>query len=239
MSITQVGSTTQAGGSGTNSGKTLTKPTGVAANDLLLSIWGLNGTTPTWTLPTGWSQNYQNVSQAEPLALHDKVAGSSEPTSYTFTTSTNCDGGWSLFALRGADTTTPILGHSTDWDAGGNTATFSVNAVSWAGASDAVSLIVATWQTGSATVTWPNGWTQVVDPTVANDGFEFLAAAVNFTTQSAVTSLPSQTLTLSAGQFGTTNQYALKVASAAAAMVPQQGRRSDPWRPAEMWAAIR
>lgn len=223
MAVTQVGSTFQTGGGGTNVAKTLTKPTGVALNDLLLSIWGLNGATPTWTLPAGFVTNYQNVSLGEPLALHDKIAGASEPASYNFTTSTNCDGGWSLIALRGADTTTPILGHSADWDAGANTTAFSVNSVSWAGAADAVSLIVVTWQATSATVTWPAGWTQIVDPTVANDGFEFLAAAVNFTTQSGVTSLPAQSLTLSVGQFGTTNQYALKVASGGGGAVALTG----------------
>jgi ribosomal protein L18E len=215
MAVTLVGTSTGSGG-GTNATKTLVKPTGVQSGDWLGSAWGINGSlSGTWNLPSGWT-TVHDARNIHILALHDKIAGASEPTSYGFSTSTNDDGGWGLVALRGVDTTTPVLGQA-DFAAGGNTTSFSAPSVSWAGASDAISLIIASWESTAATITWPSGWTQLWS---VNDGFIWFVAGINLTTQSGVTSLPAKTLTLSVGEFGECTQYALKVASAGGTTTP-------------------
>lgn len=97
---------------------TVTKPTGVASGDLLVAFMASPSATVTWTLPTGWVEAVSQASGGSHRSLMAyKVAGSSEPSSYTFTASSGVNGmiACSAFyedALSGA----PML-VTADWQA--------------------------------------------------------------------------------------------------------------------------
>ena len=226
MPVTLVNTTSGSNSNLTNgSNLTITKPSGVVQNDLLIAICGMNATATSWALPSGWTQQLAFRGNGEELTVWYKVAGASEGASYNFTVTSAgaLDGGFGMIALRGADTTTPILANSAEFDQGGASTSMTANSVSWTGAADAISLIFMTWQSSAATVTWPSGWDNTTNGWTSNDGFEWSAVGCNLTTQSAVTSLPAKTNppTLSVAEFGQCGQLAIKVAAAAAASPPQ------------------
>jgi hypothetical protein len=85
---------------------TCAKPTGVVAGDILISLQftdlGVGST------PSGWTQLRNYTADIE-SRLAWKVAGSSEPASYTFSQSTGGIGGGAIvIALQGASTSTPV-----------------------------------------------------------------------------------------------------------------------------------
>ena len=90
---------------------TITKPTGTIAGDVMIASISVRPNTATITAPSGWTLvrrvNNSN-STANSLAIYDKVAGGSEPASYswTFSTSTGAAGGIQTFS--GVDTVNPI-----------------------------------------------------------------------------------------------------------------------------------
>jgi hypothetical protein len=226
MAVTLVGTPTTGSGTVASGGNlTVTKVTGVQQGDLMIVVAGMNGPAggATWAKPTGWTQELNFQGNLMPMPLFYKLAGASEGTSYNFvpTASGSVDGGWGMVALRGVDQATPVLGHSAEFDQGGNSTSMTANSVSWAGAANAISVIFMTWQTSAATVTWPSGWDSTTNGFSANDGFEWCVVGSNLTTQIAVTSLPSKTNppTLSVGEFGECGQLAVKVASPTAVAV--------------------
>jgi len=89
---------------------TINKPTGTVQGDLLLAAISVDGT-PNVSPPTGWTTIREGNSGSQVrLEVYYKVAGASEPSSYTFR--------WSRYNLRqaagailrysGVDTTNPI-----------------------------------------------------------------------------------------------------------------------------------
>src|SRR5882672_11583107 len=66
---------------------TITKPSGVAANDVLIASIGLTPSSATLTPPSGWTL-VRRTNNAGPtsnsLAVYSKVAGGSEPASYAW-----------------------------------------------------------------------------------------------------------------------------------------------------------
>ena len=64
---------------------TITKPAGVISGDLLVAVMSIGGTgVGTWTGDAGWSET-ADLRAMPSLRLAYKVAGGSEPSSYTFT----------------------------------------------------------------------------------------------------------------------------------------------------------
>ncbi len=97
---------------------TVTKPAGVASGDLLVAFAavsdetaGNNADTPSgWSLVTSESEWWGNLQ----LAVFAKVAGGSEPASYSFTGFDAFDAGAVvLLAYSGVDTTSPIQTSAT------------------------------------------------------------------------------------------------------------------------------
>jgi hypothetical protein len=224
--VTTVGSTTNSGLLGSGSNMVINKVSGVQANDLMIVVTSFNGggaSGPTWTLPSGWTQYHQNAQNNINSTLFYKVAGGSESSSYTFNPAQtgSVDGAWGMIAIRGADTSTPMLGVSTDFQNSGGTTSFTANSVSWAGTANAVSLIPVAYQTGTTTVTWPSGWNVSPDGFAADDsgiaGGQAMNVGGNLTIQSGVTSLTSKTVTMGANRIGNANQYAIKTAGSAPA----------------------
>lgn len=101
-------------GAGSNAtALTLNKVTGTLQGDLMIVMCNVDGTTTTnystttWTLPTGWAQLDTAANAGIGGFVFYKVAGASEPASYTFTPSPT--GQWidgSLGCITGQDTTT-------------------------------------------------------------------------------------------------------------------------------------
>lgn len=150
------------------------KPSGVVSGDLLVAIVGrdqdaaatTNFTSSGWTLDTFFS----GTSTYATLAVLWKVAGGSEPATYTFT-STSYSGGPSQFvihivALTGASTASPIAVSAVKTDAGSANANIVAPTITIpAGLSDPAWLFTAhtaLWF-GSASWTPPSGMTERID----------------------------------------------------------------------------
>lgn len=104
--VAQVGSATT-GSSATNSA-TVNKPTGVVAGNLLVAIISTN-TDATIPAQTGWTQIDQVGSAAGALlGAFYKIAGASEPTSYTFSGTASTSTSAIIAAFTSFDTTTPF-----------------------------------------------------------------------------------------------------------------------------------
>lgn len=214
LTPTTAGTTT-----GTYSGSasfSVTEPSGVQPGDLLLIVGGFNtGGVVTWTPPTGFSTYHNNPgdSNSTALVIFYRVADGTEASSFTVTTSRFIDGGYGCIAIRNIDQTTPIIAISADYNTGGTgTSSFTANSVTLGGTYDAVSLLLSTGQAGATTLTYPSGWNASPDGLYKDDGTEFVGVGGDLTVQSAVTSLPSKTIGLSAGRVGATNQLALQAA---------------------------
>lgn len=112
MAIAQRGGSTtdDASGSGSGADKTslvLTKPTGVVEGDVLIALWTANGVSV--TPPTGFNLVVSQIAGTSTVTtkLYYKVAGASEPSTYTFT----CTAGpvlCSMVAFSGVDNANPI-----------------------------------------------------------------------------------------------------------------------------------
>jgi hypothetical protein len=149
---------------------TIAKPTGTSANDVLIASIAVSSSTATITPPascgtSGWQQVsnspiVQNSGNPSRLATFYCVAGASEPTSYTWTTS----GGHSgliggLVSFTGVDTSSPI--HTA---AGAATASSNTHATPTITTTVSDVMLVTTHEfTSSGTWTPPSGMTEMVD----------------------------------------------------------------------------
>src|SRR3954471_1562131 len=90
---------------------TITKPTGTAANDVLIASLAVTPSTVTITPPSGWTL-VRRLDNAGPtsnsLAVYYKAAGSTEPTSYAFSMSGASFGVGGIQGFTGVDTASPI-----------------------------------------------------------------------------------------------------------------------------------
>lgn len=123
-----VPTTNAVGGGSTNI--TLNTPSGVAAGDVLLAFMGNNGAATGMTAPTGWSvvnptsvnTGGSGTDNVTAFCFY-KVAGSSEPASYTFTSSSGDFLEGMLIAYAGVDNTSPINASGAVTPAASTTAT--------------------------------------------------------------------------------------------------------------------
>jgi hypothetical protein len=176
---------------------TINKPTGTVQNDVMIASIGVRPNTAAITAPSGWTlvRRIDNAnSAANSLAVYSKVAGASEPASYswTFNTSTGSAGGIQTFT--GVDTTTPI-----DVEDGQNTASGLTHATPDVTTTVANTMIVTSHSFASA-ATW-------TPPTGMTEGFDVASLAVpnlggqstegNFALQSAPGPTGTKTATAS------------------------------------------
>jgi hypothetical protein len=99
---------------------TLTKPTNTTAGDVLIATVDARGN-PTFTAPSGWTLvRADNNPTVQTKSTYVRVAGASEPSSWTWTLNSAQAASGAVLAYTGVNTTTPIdasAGHtSTDWD---------------------------------------------------------------------------------------------------------------------------
>lgn len=126
---------------------TQNKPTGVVSGDVMLA-WiyvDTNGTIS--AAPSGWTQLDSQASattgQTYNMYVYYKVAGASEPTSYSWTASSPQYCEIALVAFSGVDTTTPIDAHGIR-DAG-STASLVTPTITTSAANDCLVALLVCW----------------------------------------------------------------------------------------------
>ncbi|HYF13257.1 MAG TPA: hypothetical protein VD928_03100, partial [Candidatus Paceibacterota bacterium] len=91
---------------------TLTKPSGVVSGDLLLASISINGgqpTTATTTHPSGWTLLAKTDNDTHVgILTYWKIAGASEPSSYTWTIGTQVRAVGGITRFTGVSTSNPI-----------------------------------------------------------------------------------------------------------------------------------
>ena len=95
---------------GATGGWAVPKPTGTASGDVLIAIVGAIGSSVTFSDTTGgWTLIGSETTNSNiNLSAYWRVAGGSEPSTYTFTPSAGVKGFGCIVAYTGADTTNPI-----------------------------------------------------------------------------------------------------------------------------------
>lgn len=161
MAISIVGGTAV----GTASSNVITKPTGVLQGDVILILCESSGSSITGfpTAPTGFTSLETNSTNGTAPTLTSvvtwayKIAGASEPASWTFTSATGSSFDvWSCIVLRGQDATTAIDAHTS---AGGTGTSLNLTALTASLAGDAL-VIMQTDVNDVAVSTWPTGVTE-------------------------------------------------------------------------------
>lgn len=151
-----------------NSGSTsavVTKPTGVVQNDIMFAyILHNNATDRLTTIPSGWTQIVRHKNASSNQALYYKVAGASEPASYTFGLSASSRFAVTINAYRGCfNTTTPIqVSSNTEYIT--NNTTYRASSMTLLSPYTTVIMFPSVNASGvktfAAPVTQGGGWTQ-------------------------------------------------------------------------------
>jgi hypothetical protein len=121
MAVPVVASSTT-NSAGSTATLTMTKPSGVAAGDLLLVICGseAGGTDGYDTAPSGWNLvNYASVGSSASVAAFWRIADGGEPSTTDFVQSLTRDSWGFYLRITGADETTPIHVVGSDYSGTG------------------------------------------------------------------------------------------------------------------------
>lgn len=147
--------------SSTSSGATsrsVTKPTGVTTNDVLLAVVTHDGS-PDVITASGWTELYYNSGTDINVGIYYKVAGGSEPSSYSFSTVSSHAIGAAVVAYYNVNTTSPIDDASIVVNAVG--ATMSGGSA-WCSSTSGRSVFLGGVSNNTA-VTPPAGMTEQID----------------------------------------------------------------------------
>lgn len=145
----------------------LSKPSGVAEGDIMWAFVGRNGSTSApSSVPTDWtaSATDTNIGLLDFVGIYYKVAGSSEPSSYTWTWSASEKSAGTIDAWRGGfDTASPIdVVSNTQY----TTSNSTVRAASFSITEDASPVIyfgAVYYNVGGQSFTPPSGFTERQD----------------------------------------------------------------------------
>ena len=140
---------------------TVTKPTGTAQYDVLVAAIYWNSESSSLSLPSGWSLISTSTMNSIRVSLVYKVAGASEPSTYTFTASggsPNQVNTVGIAAYRGCDRTSPIVDSAIQIDGGD----FVQDIPGTTGTGTQVSFVVGNVGSGSVWST-PAGFTERAD----------------------------------------------------------------------------
>jgi hypothetical protein len=123
------------------------------------------------------------------------ASGAESGTTVTIKSSAWADGGGVVLAYQGAGSSpiTAVSALSTNDNNGDGTNTATFGSASWNGPTNVISLLLMSWQTTSATVVWPRGYSLQA---TANDAYSFVAVGANLSPQST-SNLTAQAVTLS------------------------------------------
>ncbi len=174
---------------------TINKPTGTVSGDVMLATIAIRPNTATITA-SGWTlvRRMDNASgNGNSLAVYYKVAGASEPGSYSFTFSTSTGAAGGIATFIGIDTTNPV-----DVDAGQNTASSLSLASPSVTTRYANDMIVTSYAfASSATFTPPSGMTEAFDVASTSTGSTGESIESNYQLQSAIGATGTRTATAS------------------------------------------
>ena len=180
MAITFVsGSSNGSNPGGGSTSIVVNAPTGVVSGDVLVAIVSsYSSANDTITGPTGWTRLATLKEGTNYVAVIDyKVAGGSEPTSYTWTTSAAYALNADISAWAGVDNTTPIDAH-TEQDNTTASTNVALPSTSPTNANDMWLALLAV--NDNATITFnapPSGWTKAVADGFSNGIFYQLLSA--------------------------------------------------------------
>jgi hypothetical protein len=99
------------GSGGTSTNVVLNRPAGVVEGDLLVAVLGSDrdGTLAAMTAPAGWTERGAHTqTSCGFVKVWTKIAGASEPTSYTFPDSTSADAVGGMLAFHSYDPSAPL-----------------------------------------------------------------------------------------------------------------------------------
>lgn len=171
MAVTYVGASHTPGRAGeyVNS-TTINKPSGVQEDDLLLAIISVSLSSGTVTAPSGWTTVGNTTSGSYyRLYVFRKVAGSSEPSSYTFTLNGYYWGIEHIVAYRGVDTSNPVPEYNLR-GVSGSTTSYNTNSLSVADTRHVVHFGNAYKVSTASPPTWTSGsGTERFEASVIND----------------------------------------------------------------------
>ncbi|MBK8188816.1 MAG: hypothetical protein IPK79_00015 [Vampirovibrionales bacterium] len=199
--IAQRGTATSAN-SYTNS-LSVTRPTGVVENDVLVAVvtWWANTLTP----PSGWTQIGTTQSWSHPdgtvyARAYYRVAGASEPSSYAWGLSATNDIACTIVAYSNVDTTDPISASGAQTQ---TSASMTAPGVDAATTADMLIFLGAVGDdnAGSRTATPPSGMTELADTTSGTTWIKSYAAQ-QLLTASGATGTRTATLSASARNAG-------------------------------------
>src|SRR4051794_31217315 len=192
--ISLVGQTTGENGAGAAT-VTVNVPVGVQAGDLLhLALQGTGGT-PIGA-PPGWSTQYGTPTWYGYGAGFYKIAGSSEPLSYSIPLAASRRGHAELGAWRGVDAANPIDVDNFAGPLFGSSSSAVAPSVTTRRRGDIV-VVGTTWGSNTITSTAPGGLTQSW-LLASSGGSGGLTTHFGYFTQAAAGATPSKTFTASA-----------------------------------------
>ena len=142
---------------------TIAKPTNVVAGDVMIAnIENRGGDKSTMPSLSGWTtiynSDFENAGAHHRIGVLYRVAGASEPSSYTFTIDTkNVDGAFGgIVAFSGVDNTNPIDVKASSVSTG-NSSSISASAITTTYSNDAVLLCYGSFENETASVWKING----------------------------------------------------------------------------------
>jgi len=182
------------------------RPGSVAPNDLMLAAVGRWGTGSV-TAPSGWTLVRRTENSGGALEVFYKVAGASEPASYTFTAEAKGGAALGMQVFSGVDAANPI-----DVENGAVTASGLAHAAPGVTTTLANTMLVSS-HTFMASDTWtpPAGMTETVDvSTYQGPVFWGLSLGMNYTAQAAAGATGDKTATVTIADNGYTHLLALR-----------------------------
>ncbi len=149
------------GGSGTHNW-TVTKPAGTSANDLMLAllVTDSDGAPTDLVAPAGWTKIGADNTTGMPGRIWYRVAGASEPASYTFTTNWNSDAVIHLITFTGVDPAAPIQVTPSWAGSATNSTTLTAPSLTATGPGGLVCLFASM---NSGTFSTPTGMSEISD----------------------------------------------------------------------------
>lgn len=141
------------------------KPTGVVQNDLMFAyVMHSNSTDRLTTVPTGWSEIGRHKNGSSNQALFYKLAGASEPASYTFGLSSSSRFAVTINAYRGCFNLTNPIDISSNIEYVVNNTTYRAASLNLTNPYSIVIMFPSVNASGSKTFALPatqgGGWTQ-------------------------------------------------------------------------------
>ncbi len=174
---------------------TINKPAGTQTGDVMVTTIAVRPGTATITA-SGWTliRRMDNSSgNSNSLAVYYKVAGSSEPTSYSFSFSTSTGAAGGIASFIGIDTANPV-----DTDAGQNTSSSLTHAAPSVTTRYANDMVVTSHAfASSATFIPPSGMTEAFDVASISIGSTGESIEGNYQLQSAIGATGTRTATAS------------------------------------------